>query len=83
MQKTIAEYQTGFRREKSTTDYVFTDKTTNGRIYEYNKDLHILFVDFKQAHVSIDWEQLLVALKKFSIPRKLVKLVEICNQQIY
>lgn len=54
MQKTIAEYQTGFRKEKSTTDYIFTDKTTNGRIYEYNKDLHILFVDFKQAHVSID-----------------------------
>jgi len=53
------------------------------KFYEYNKDMHILFVDFKQAYDSIDREQLWTALRNFRIPKKLVKLVEMCNQQTF
>lgn len=77
----LAEYQTGFRRGKSTTDHIFTLRQLMEKYYEYNKYLHILFVDFKQAYDSIDREQLWIALRNFRIPKKIVKLVEICNQQ--
>lgn len=53
------------------------------KCYELNKDLHILFVDFKQTYDSIGREQLWIALRNFGIPRKLVRLVQICNQQTY
>jgi len=43
--------------------------------------VHILFVDSKQAYDSIGREQLWIALRNFRIPKKLVKLVEIYNQQ--
>jgi hypothetical protein len=79
----LTDYQTGFRREKSTTDHIFIIRQVMEKFYEYNKDLHILFVDFKQAYDSIDREQLWITLRHFGIPRKLVKLVEICNQQTY
>ncbi|KAF0753956.1 Reverse transcriptase domain-containing protein [Aphis craccivora] len=49
-EETLAEYQTGFRRGKSTTDHIFTLRQLMEKYYEYNKDLHILFVDFRQAY---------------------------------
>jgi sorting nexin-29 len=79
----LAEYQTGFKRVKSTTDHIFTLGQLMEKYYEYNRDLYILFVDFKQAYDSIDREQLWIALRNFRIPKKIVKLVEICNQQIF
>jgi len=47
------------------------------KMYECKKDLHILFIDYD----SIDRDQLWTALKNFKIPRKLVKLVQMGNQQ--
>ncbi|XP_016657354.1 uncharacterized protein LOC107882852 [Acyrthosiphon pisum] len=80
---TLTEYQTGFRRRKSTMDHIFTIRQVMEKFYEYNKDLHILFVDFKQTYDSIDRDQLWITPTNFGIPRKLVRLVEICNQQTY
>jgi len=79
----LIEYQTGFRRGKSTTDHIFTIRLVMEKFYEYNRDLHILFVDFKQTYDSIDRDQLWTTLRNFGISRKLVRLVEICNQQTY
>ncbi|XP_066901846.1 uncharacterized protein [Halyomorpha halys] len=44
--------------------------------YEYNVDLHLLFVDFKQAYDNVDRKELLKALVKVGIPKKLVRLVK-------
>jgi hypothetical protein len=75
----FTDYQTGFRRRKSTTDHIFTIRQVMEKFYSDNEDLHILFVDFKQAYDSIDLEQLWIILRNFGTPKKLVKLVEICN----
>jgi len=53
------------------------------KYYEYNKDLHTLFVDFKQAYDSINHEKLWITLRNFGIPDKLVRLVQMCNEQTY
>jgi sorting nexin-29 len=75
----LTNYQTGFRRGKSTTDHIFTIRQVMEKFYEYNKDLHILSVDFKQSYDSIEREQLWITLRNFGIPRKLMRLVGICK----
>ena len=46
--------------------------------WEYNKDLHQLFIDFKQAYDSIKRSQLWQAMAECGIPKKLISLVKIC-----
>lgn len=73
----LTEYQTGFRRGKSTTDHIFTIRQLMEKFYEYNKVLHILFVDFHQAYDSINSKQFWIALRNYGVPRKLVRLVKV------
>jgi len=51
--------------------------------YEYAKDLHMVFVDYKQAYDSVNREQLCEALKTFGIPLKIIKMVQLCNSETY
>jgi hypothetical protein len=46
------------------------------KFYEYDVDIHMLFIDFKQAYDSICKNKLIEILFTFGIPRKLVRLVE-------
>jgi len=43
----IGDYQCGFSKGKSTIDYIHTIRQIVEKHYEYNKDLHLVFVDFK------------------------------------
>jgi 7-cyano-7-deazaguanine synthase in queuosine biosynthesis len=43
--------------------------------YEYAKDLHMVFVDYKQAYDSVNREKLWEVLKTFGIPLKIIKMV--------
>jgi len=58
----IGEYQSGFIRGKSTTNHIFTIRQIMEKYYEYNNELHTIFVDFKQAYNSINRDQLWIAL---------------------
>lgn len=78
-EKIIGSYQCGFRKGKSTTDHIFANKLILEKHHEYNKDIHLVFVDFKQAYDNIDRSKLWTALRKFGIPEKLVRLIKMCN----
>jgi sorting nexin-29 len=46
------------------------------KCYEYDVDIHVLLIDFKQAYDSIYRNKLMEILYSFGIPRKLVRLVK-------
>lgn len=49
------------------------------KYYEYDWDLYMIFIDFKQAYDSIDGYQLCITLEDFGFPSKIVKLIRNCN----
>jgi sorting nexin-29 len=73
-EKVVGEYQNGFRQGRSTIYHIFSVRQMLEKIYEYNVDLHPLFIDFKQAYDSINREQLLTGMQVLGIPKKLITM---------
>uniref|UniRef100_A0A8D8XZ49 Craniofacial development protein 2 n=1 Tax=Cacopsylla melanoneura TaxID=428564 RepID=A0A8D8XZ49_9HEMI len=71
----IGEYQCGFRRDKGTSDQIFVMRQIMEKCNEHDIDLHILFVDFKQAFDNVRRSKVEEALKDLGVPRKLINLV--------
>jgi sorting nexin-29 len=53
-EKIIGDYRCGFHRNKSTIDQLFMLRQMTEKYKKYSLDLHILFIDFKQAFDSIN-----------------------------
>jgi len=49
--------------------------------WEYNKELHVIFVDFKKVYISIDSTSITRILKHFHFTRKIIHLIEASIQQ--
>lgn len=49
------------------------------KLYEYRKDVHMYFIDFRKAYDSIVRDKLWAALEEFGIPKKLRLLVKEFN----
>ncbi|KAL4089381.1 hypothetical protein QTP88_024427 [Uroleucon formosanum] len=75
----IGDYQSGFVRGKSTSNHIFTIRQMREKFYEFGKDVHMCFVDFKQAYDSIVRNKLWATLEEFGIPKKLIDLIKACN----
>jgi len=75
----VRDYQCGFSKGKSTIDHIHTIRQIAEKHYEYNEDLHLVFVDFKQAYDSISRNKLWKTMENFGIPQKYIALVKMCN----
>ncbi|KAL4098323.1 hypothetical protein QTP88_022957 [Uroleucon formosanum] len=75
----VGKYQCGFTKGRSTSNHIFTLRQTMEKYYEFDKDLHMIFIDFKQAYDSVNREQLWIVLQNFGLPKKLVNLIKSCN----
>lgn len=53
------------------------------KLYEFDKELHLIFIDNKQAYDSIDRDKLWKALEVLSIPQKYVSLIRGCNKKLH
>ena len=71
----IGDHQCGFRH-MSTIDHIFRIRQILGKKWEYNEEVHQLFIDFKKAYDSVSREILYKILIEFGIPRKLVRLIK-------
>lgn len=76
----VGEYQAGFRAGKSTMDQIHNIKQIMEKSYEYNQDLFMLFINYKQAYDSIVREKLWIAMEDLGVPIKLIRLIRSCLQ---
>jgi sorting nexin-29 len=49
VEEILGGYQSGFRRGRSTTEQIFSLRIILKKAYEYNVDIHQLYVNYKQA----------------------------------
>ena len=62
VEQIIADHQFGFLRDWSTTDSIFSLRTLQ-KSYNYNVDIHQLYINYKQAIASISRDQLKEIMK--------------------
>jgi hypothetical protein len=81
----------GFRLNRSTIDNIFMVWQIFEKCYEYNIELHNIFLHYSQAFDSVNRNKIIECLIKYEVPKKLIKLigltlnnstakVKICNQ---
>lgn len=69
-ERTLEDYQGGFRPNRFAMDVIFIIKLVFQKIWKYNKKVYTLFVDFKKAYDSIHRPSLLNILKEFNFLKK-------------
>ena len=79
----IGDHQCGFRRNRSTIDHIFCIRQIIEKKWEYNEEVHQLFLDFKKAYDSVRREVLYKILIEFGIPKKLVRLIRMSLTERY
>jgi len=79
----IGDHQCGFRRKRSTIDHIFCIRQILEKKWEYNKEVHQLYTDFKKAYGSVRREFLYKILIEFGIPRKLVRSINMSLTETY
>jgi len=79
----IGDHQCGFRRSMSTIDHIFCICQILEKKWEYNEEVHQLFIDFKKAYDSVRREVLYKILIESGIPRKLVRLKKMSVTETY
>ena len=79
----IGDHQCRFRRNRSTTDHIFCIRQILEKKWEHNEAVHQLFIDFKNAYDSVRREALYTILIEFGIPKKLVRLINMCLTETY
>ena len=79
----MGDHQCGFRRNKSTTDHIFCIRQILEKKREHNEAVHQLFIDFKKAYDSVRREALYSILIESGIPKKLVRLIKMCQTETY
>ena len=66
------DFQMGFRPNRSTIDNIFMVWQIFEKCYEYNIELHNIFVDYSQAFDSVNRNKIIECLTKYEVPKKLI-----------
>lgn len=72
-EETIGDYQGGFRLGRLIVDQIFILRQLFQKIWLFDKEIYVLFIDFKKAYNSIHRNPNLInCLKEFKLPQKLI-----------
>lgn len=66
--------QAGLRKYFSTVDQIFTLNHLIEKANEYNFEINLMLIDFKNAFDSINHEHLWEAIKKHRVPPKWIRI---------
>lgn len=72
----LLEQQAGFRRNRSTMDQIFILKMIMERSQEYNKPLHMCFIDIQKAYDSVNRDLLWQICRSYDIGEKLIRMLK-------
>jgi hypothetical protein len=64
-------------RNRSTIDNIFLVRQIFEKCYEYNMELHNIFIDCTQAFDSVNRNKIIECLTEYEVPKKLIKLIEL------
>lgn len=70
----LSEAQMGFRKNRSCTDAIFTLRQLAERTIEFDKELHVAFVDQEKAFDRVDRDKLWQILLDYGVDDHLVRL---------
>jgi hypothetical protein len=73
----LGDYQAGFRPNRSKIDNIFMIRQITEKCYEYNIDIHNIFIDHTHAFDSIKRNKILHSLIQYKIPPRLTRLVKL------
>jgi len=73
----IGDHQCGLQRNRSTIDHIFCIQQILEKKWEYNEEVHQLFIDFKKVYDSVRREVSYKILIEFGILGKLVMLIKV------
>jgi hypothetical protein len=76
----LNQEKNGFKRNRSTTDNIFIMRQVLEKCCEYNIEMHVLFIDFKQAFDSVDRQKTIQILQELRVPNKLLGLIKMTLQ---
>jgi hypothetical protein len=71
----------GFRPNRSTTDSIFIVRQIYKKCFEYNIDLHNIFIDFSYAFNTVNRDVTHNSLIKYNAPDKLIHLIKLTMQR--
>lgn len=74
-EKVLPDSQYGFRKDRSTTDAVFSMRQIQEKCKEEKKNLYMAFIDLSKAFDTVNRELLWVVLQKFGVPEKYLSVL--------
>lgn len=75
-ENSLPESQCGFRKDRSTTDMIFSLRQLQEKSREQNKDLFIAFIDLTKAFDTVNRSLLWSLLEKSGVPPKFLNILK-------
>ncbi|XP_067411321.1 uncharacterized protein [Emydura macquarii macquarii] len=73
--ETLRKEQAGFRKGRSCTEQIFALRNIIEQSAEWQRQLHVNFIDFEKAFDSVDRDRLWQILRAYGIPHHMVELI--------
>ena len=72
----LTEAQCGFRQKRSTIDMIFSLRQIQEKAIEQNKELYVVFIDFRKAFDTVDRPLLWKVLAFTGCPASLIAIIK-------